>query len=83
MTLQDRIENIRPTLQHYTREQIEKFYILELLDWAETDTKVRDLARPLLGDWVDGDTMGAPDVADIVEKLVENIKEAVRRNKVI
>jgi hypothetical protein len=36
-----------------------------------------------LGDWVDGDTMGAPDVADIVEKLVENIKEAVRRNKVI
>jgi len=55
-------------------EELYTLYQRELLDWAETDTKVKNLARPILGDWVDGDSMGVPQVDDIVEKLISRIK---------
>lgn len=42
----------------------------EVKDWAETDTHVRNVARPILGSWVDGDSDSVPSVGDIVERLV-------------
>jgi len=40
-------------------------------DDCETDTNVRNLARPILGDFaVDGDSYGVPGLEDIVEQLI-------------
>src|SRR2546430_8430937 len=44
-------------------------------DWAEDDTAIRDLCRPILGDAaVDGDSYGVPSVVELVEKLVGELK---------
>jgi hypothetical protein len=40
-------------------------------DWAEDDTTIRELARPILGDLaVDGTPDGVPPIVDIVRELV-------------
>src|SRR2546429_5710871 len=44
-------------------------------DWAEDDTAIRDLCRPILGDAaVEGDSYGVPSVVELVEKLVGELK---------
>lgn len=43
------------------------------LDDCHTDTLCRDAARPVLGDWVDGDNCGVPTTADIVDRLVNMV----------
>lgn len=39
---------------------------------CEDEKAVRDAARPILGEWVDGDSHCVPTVADIAAKLAEN-----------
>lgn len=41
----------------------------EVRDWADTDTAVREAARPVLGAWVDGDADSTPGVVEIVKEL--------------
>src|SRR2546429_7285293 len=44
-------------------------------DWAEDDTAIRELCRPILGDAaVEGDSYGVPSVVGLVEKLVGELK---------
>jgi hypothetical protein len=43
------------------------------LDDCHTDTLCRESARPVLGDWVDGDNWGVPSTADIVDRLVNMV----------
>lgn len=41
------------------------------LDWAETDTNVRELASKILDNYsINGDSYGVPGIEDIVEKLM-------------
>ena len=40
-------------------------------DWAEDDTAIRNMLRPILGEFVDGDSHGVPGLPDLVEKVVE------------
>ena len=43
-------------------------------DDCETDTNVRNLARPILGDFkVDGDSYGVPGLEDITEELIKQL----------
>jgi hypothetical protein len=50
-------------------------------DDCETDTNVRELARPILGDIkVDGDSYGVPGLEDIIEELIKQL--AAERDKV-
>ena len=40
------------------------------VDWDHTVEKDNDLARPVFGDWVDGNPDGVPMLAEIVERLI-------------
>jgi phosphoenolpyruvate-protein kinase (PTS system EI component) len=43
-------------------------------DHCETDTNIRELARPILGNFkVDGDSYGVPGLEDIVEELIKQL----------
>lgn len=53
--------------------ELESKLSTEVSDWAETDTAVRNAARPVLGSWVDGDSDSTPAVEDIVNELVERL----------
>jgi hypothetical protein len=52
---------------------VRKHYATSLLDWAETDTYLREKARPVLGDFVDGDGYGVTTVESIIDGLVDRI----------
>src|ERR1043166_1964598 len=42
-------------------------------DWAEDDTAIRNLCRPILGDAaVDGDSYRVPSIVDLVERLAKD-----------
>ena len=47
-------------------------------DTCDDDTRIRKLARPVLGDWIDGDSYCVPSIVDIVEKLIERIDLLVK-----
>jgi hypothetical protein len=76
MTFEEKISNLRADLiTKYTREELEKKYAMFLLDWAETDTYVREKCKDVLTDFeINGDSYGVPTVEEIVDKLVEKIK---------
>jgi hypothetical protein len=40
---------------------------------CETEQLARDAARQVLGDWAEGDSNGVPSVADLAERLAEEI----------
>ncbi len=47
----------------------------ELLDWCDTDTAVRELARRVLTDnEIDGSSYGVPPIEYIVEALVKKVE---------
>jgi hypothetical protein len=46
----------------------------------EDENDVRETAREVLGSWVDGDKYFYPGIPDIVERLVEIIKEKGEQN---
>jgi regulator of replication initiation timing len=53
------------------REALRQQLRLANEDWAEDDTKIRELCRPILGDAaVDGDSYSVPSVVDLVEQLI-------------
>lgn len=54
----------------------EIIYIL-CLEWAETDTNVKNMARPFLGNNLDGDEYGFEGVEEVVEKLIALIEKRV------
>lgn len=47
-------------------------------DWADTDTNIRESARRVLGEYVDGDSTCVPPVEEIVERLVNKVEELRR-----
>lgn len=54
----------------------ERRYKVEVQDWAETDTAVRQAALRVLTEFeVNGDSYGVPSVEDIVDKLVAKVEE--------
>ena len=64
-TLKAEYDQLAKKLQDVT-ESLDSF----LRDDIEADDEIRNLARPILGEWVDGDSFGVPGVVDIVEKLI-------------
>lgn len=65
------IMTLREQLAQRSRKQLIESLAADLEDWAHTDTEVRNLVRPILGEKeTDGDSFGVPDVADLVEQLV-------------
>src|SRR5438128_11999956 len=48
-------------------------------DWAEDDTKIRDLCRPILGNAaVDGDSYGVPPMVELVELLIARLASKLK-----
>lgn len=45
-------------------------------DEIEVEEDIREMARTVLGDWVDGDEWSVPEKAGIVAELVRRIKAA-------
>lgn len=75
MTFEDKINNLRADFSKYSREKLEIHLATHLLDWAETDTYVREKCKDILTDFeINGDSYGVPNIEDIVDKLVEKIK---------
>lgn len=50
------------------------FFASMLLDTTSDETAIQEAARPVLGDWVDGDSYSVPGPVEIVERLVQEIK---------
>ena len=60
-----RAEHAQETLRQFLR------------DWDEDDTAIRDLCRPVLGDFsVDGDSYGVPPLVEIVKATIEKLRAA-------
>ena len=49
-----------------------------LAELCDEEKEIRDEARKILGDWVDGDSYEVPTVLCIVQKLVEKYYYALR-----
>ncbi len=57
-----------------SHEDLVKYIQSLCIDWAETDTNVRDIAGCVLDKkWLEGDSYGVPGIEDIVKRLVEEI----------
>ena len=55
---------------------LRKLIALEAKDWADTDTYIRERARPILGDAaVDGTSECVPGVEDVVDAVIEKMGE--------
>jgi len=64
------------TCKNQTHEELVHEIYLHCMDWADTDVEVRKLAEPILGkEYIEGDSYGVPAIKDIVEQLVQRIKD--------
>ncbi len=67
--------SLREQIAQKPEAQVRELYALTLEDWADTDTKVREVALRVLTDFeVNGDSYGVPCIADIVDTLVKKIE---------
>lgn len=58
-------------------EELEKINKLACEDWADDDTRVKELAKPFLTKFeIEGDSYGVPGVIDIVESLTKQLATA-------
>lgn len=74
MTYKEKRDELIKSISHYDRNTLNKLYAHLILDTCETDTFIREVAAPILGqDFIDGDSYYVPPVEDIVSSLVERI----------
>lgn len=75
MNVEDKISTLRASFTKYSRDQLEKYYATFLLDSAETENYIREKCKDVLTDFeINGNSYGVPTLEEIVDKLVEKIK---------
>ena len=73
--MDERIERLHADIKRHTKtyDELVKLYAILLLDSSETDIYIREICRPIIGDYlVDGDTWGVPPLETVVESLIEH-----------